>query len=161
MYHAHNCRLDHREWIVVHDLTHYSINDLGKCWVDADTIHVGQWWEHMDWLSGRRHQLCHMRSVKALWIINGLKLGKASGPYSIPNDILKLMKYELATPLAEIVNLTFETGIYIERFKTSKVIPIYKGKGNQMERSNYRPISLLSNLNKIFEKIMHERVYET
>ena len=40
----------------------------------------------------------------------------------------------------------------------AKVIPIYK-KGSKMHTSNYRPISLLSNINKIFEKIISERVY--
>ena len=40
----------------------------------------------------------------------------------------------------------------------SKTIPIYK-KGSRLLVSNYRPISLLSNLNKILEKIVHDRVY--
>ncbi len=40
----------------------------------------------------------------------------------------------------------------------AKVIPIFK-KGSKLSTSNYRPISLLSNINKIFEKIVFKRVY--
>ena len=39
------------------------------------------------------------------------------------------------------------------------MIPIYKGKGSTLECCNYRPISLLSNIDKIVEKLMHKRLY--
>ena len=42
--------------------------------------------------------------------------------------------------------------------KTSKIIPIYK-KGSKLECSNYRPISLLSNIDKILERLMYNRLY--
>ena len=61
--------------------------------------------------------------------------------------------------MSQIFNLSFETGTYPEKLKTSKNIPIYK-KGSKLEPSNYRPISLLSNLNKILEKLMYSRVYK-
>ena len=43
--------------------------------------------------------------------------------------------------------------------KLSKAIPVFKEKGSNLECSNYRPISLLSNINKIFEKLMYKRLY--
>ena len=43
--------------------------------------------------------------------------------------------------------------------KLSKAIPVFKEKGSNIECSNYRPISLLSNINKIFEKLMYKRLY--
>ena len=84
---------------------------------------------------------------------------KAVGPNSIPNMILHMIKTVIAEPLAKILNLSFETGIYIDKLKISRVIPIYKEKGNNLPTENFRPISLLSNINKIFEKIMHKRIY--
>ena len=61
--------------------------------------------------------------------------------------------------MADIINLSFSTGKYINKLKLSKVIPIYKEKGDKLSTINYRPISLLSNVNKIFEKLMHKRLY--
>ena len=62
-------------------------------------------------------------------------------------------------PLKEIINLSFATGIYPDPLKIAKVIPIFKNKGDELQVSNYRPISLLSNVNKIFEKLAYSRLY--
>ena len=45
-------------------------------------------------------------------------------------------------PLAEIVNLSFKTWVYIEILKISRTIPIFKNKGSEQLCSNYRTISL-------------------
>ena len=92
-------------------------------------------------------------------IIDNININKASGPYSIPTEILHEIKLSIAEPLADIINLSFEKGVYIEKLKMSKVIPIFKEKGSHLDCNNYRPISLLSNLNKIVEKLMHQRLY--
>ena len=60
--------------------------------------------------------------------------------------------------LTQVINSSFEEGIFPEQLKMAKVIPIYKG-GSKTEVSNYRPISLLSAFSKIFEKLVHTRVY--
>ena len=91
--------------------------------------------------------------------INDLNSNKALGPTSIPTDIFHLIKLSVAQPLADIINLSFETGIYIDVLKISRVVPTFKDKGSDLDYSNYRPISLLSNINKIVEQIMHERLY--
>ena len=65
----------------------------------------------------------------------------------------------MCNPLKNIFNLSFSTGQHPNILKISKTIPIYK-KGLRLLVSNYRPISLLSNLNKILEKIVHDRIYK-
>ena len=92
-------------------------------------------------------------------INNSINLNKAYGPHSIPTDILHQIKLIVAPPLAEIINLSFEKGRYIEDLKISKTTPIFKDKGSNLNCINYRPISLLSNINKIVEKIMHKQLY--
>ena len=85
---------------------------------------------------------------------------KATGPQSIPFTILHLIKNIIAQPLSDIHNLSFQTGIYIDQLKISRVTPVFKEKGSNLSTENHRPISLLSNINKIFEKIMYKRIYE-
>ena len=92
-------------------------------------------------------------------IINSLISSKASGPNSIPTKILHLLKEEISTPLKNIFNLSFRTGHHPDLLKIAKTIPIFK-KGSRSLVCNYRPISLLSNLNKILEKLMFARLYK-
>ena len=100
---------------------------------------------------------CDEIEVKAL--IQQLEQGKSLGPNSIPTSILKLLQNEISVPLSQIFNLSFSSGTYPEKLRTSKTIPIFK-KGSRLTACNYRPISLLSNLNKILEKLMFSRVYK-
>ena len=93
-----------------------------------------------------------------IFIIDSIETSKATGPYSIPTEILKLVKNNICLPLKEIINMSFATGVYPELLKTAKVIPIFKNKGDQLMMANYRPISLLSNINKNFEKLVYSRV---
>lgn len=89
--------------------------------------------------------------------ITSLSHRKASGPYSLPIKILKLLKADISIPISKIINLSFSNGIFPSLLKVSKVIPVFK-KGSPIEVSNYRPISLLSNIEKIIEKIMYSRL---
>jgi hypothetical protein len=62
--------------------------------------------------------------------------------------------------LSDIINLSFSTGKYIDYLKISRIVPIYKDKGEKLGKKNFRPISLLPNINKLFEKMMHTRLYD-
>ena len=61
--------------------------------------------------------------------------------------------------LSEVINMSFADGVFPNQLKTARVVPIHKG-GSKTEVSNYRPISLLPAFSKIFEKLMHSRVYD-
>ena len=86
-----------------------------------------------------------------------LNTSKASGPYSIPTKILKLLQCIISKPLEVIFNFSFSTGIVPYHFKLARVIPVYK-KGSQLCVNNYRPISLLSVFNRILEKLVFKRL---
>ena len=88
-----------------------------------------------------------------------IKPYKSSGPHSIPSNILLLIKDFIAEPLTKIINISMLTGSHPNLLKVAKIIPIFK-KGSKLLTCNYRPISLLSNLNKIFEKVIFKRVYD-
>ena len=97
--------------------------------------------------------------IELIDIINTFSIQKATGPHSIPSDIFHLIKLNVVEPLESIINLLFVKGIYIENLKISKIIPVYKRKGSPLDYNNYRPISLLSNINKLIEKLMYKRLY--
>ena len=95
--------------------------------------------------------------VEISYVISQLSVTKASGPNGIPTKILKMISQEISSPLCKIINTCITTGNHPELLKMVNVFPIFK-KGSRLLVSNYRPISLLSNLNKNFEKIIFKRV---
>ena len=58
----------------------------------------------------------------------------------------------------QIYSTSFLTGVFPSVLKTAKVVPVFK-KDSKLDYSNYRPISLLSNIEKILEKLMYKRLY--
>ena len=92
-------------------------------------------------------------------IISSLDPNKSTGPNSIPTKILKLLKNDISAQLSDIFNVSFSTGVFPTILKIAKVVPIHK-KQSKLAYSNYRPISLLSNLEKILEKLMYRRIFK-
>ena len=83
---------------------------------------------------------CEPSEVECL--ISSLELTKASGPYSIPVNVLHMLKKDISIPLSKIFNLSMKTGNHPDCLKLAMVIPIHK-KESKLEVGNYRPISLL------------------
>jgi len=91
-------------------------------------------------------------------IIKDFDPTKSVGPNSLPPKIIKQISSLISKPLADIFNKSFISGVFPDLFKISKINPTHK-KDSKLIISNYRPISLLSNLNKIIEKLMFKRLY--
>ena len=90
-------------------------------------------------------------------LLLGVNWSKASGPYSIPSNIVKTFKDVFYEPLLAIVNKSLSEGIFPDLLKFATVHPIYK-KGDKSICANYRPISILSNISKILERAMYNRI---
>ena len=91
-------------------------------------------------------------------IISSLNINKVSGPFSISNKILILLKHDISKQLADLFKLSFSSGSFPSILKTAKVVPVLK-KGSKLDCCYYCPISFLSNVGKILEKPMYKRVY--
>ena len=83
---------------------------------------------------------------------------KSAGPEGILKKYLKMSAQIIAPILAELYNTCIQTGKYPTILKVGKILPIFK-KGAKDVCSNYRPISLLNPLTKIFEKCLYKRLY--
>ena len=83
--------------------------------------------------------------------IDKLENKSSSGHDGISNTLLKVLKFELSKSLTLIINQMITTGVFPDSFKISKIIPLFK-KGDSSLLPNYRPISLLPTISKIFER---------
>ena len=99
----------------------------------------------------------HVSNEEIIDIIKSLEI-KSTGPYSIPLKMLTVVLDLIIIPLANIINMSFQTGEYPELLKVVTVIPIHKG-GSTQDINNYRLISLSSIFDKIMEKLMHKKLY--
>jgi hypothetical protein len=94
---------------------------------------------------------------EVLKIINSLKNKKSSGFDGFNSAFLKSVGDFIAPILCYLINQSFQTGVFPELLKSSVVVPILK-KNNVYRIDNLRPISLLSGLSKIYEKVMKVRL---
>ena len=78
----------------------------------------------------------------------------SSGFDNISLKLIKTCANYITKPLTAIINQSLTQGTFPDLLKIAKVIPIYK-KENQHLFDNYRPISLLPSLSKIFENVAH------
>lgn len=93
-------------------------------------------------------------------IISSLKNDAAAGLDKISTRNLKSVIHQLSKALVKPVNESLASGTFPVSFKVARVKALYKGKGSKSDPSNYRPISVLSNLSKIFEKLLYQRIYD-
>jgi Reverse transcriptase (RNA-dependent DNA polymerase) len=90
-------------------------------------------------------------------IINNLESKSSTDINGISNKMLKFLKFELATPLVHLFNLSLINGDFPDKLKVSRTVPIFKA-GDPSSCDNYRPISLLSSISKVLEKAVAMRL---
>jgi hypothetical protein len=90
--------------------------------------------------------------------INKLAATKASGIDKLPKKILKMAAPIISESLASIFNVSLKNGIFPNDLKVAKVSPVFK-TGDRKDRSNYRPISVLPVVSRIFGKLVFSQVY--
>ena len=90
--------------------------------------------------------------------IDKLPSKTSSGVDGISPVLLKHIKHEISKPVTLILNQCLTTGIFPDKLKIAKLVPIYKSDDENIF-NNYRPISILPALSKVFEKIVFNQTY--
>ena len=90
--------------------------------------------------------------------LHSIKSKSSSGHDVISKKLLKFLSPPLISPLRVIINQSLIIGIYPDKLKIAKLIPLFK-KDEEAKTDNYRPISLLSSISKIFEKVVYNQLY--
>lgn len=91
-------------------------------------------------------------------VLRSLKTDKASGPDGISNRILREASHELSQPLCDLFNTSLLCRKVPSIWKEAHVTAIFK-KGDSSLPSNYRPISLLNTIEKVFERLIFKRLF--
>ena len=97
---------------------------------------------------------CELENICSLFLPR-----KAPGYDNISMRVIKHSFHLISAPVANIINLSLLQGVYPDKLKIGKVIPIYKTEDPSLF-VNYRPISLLPYFSKFFEKVMYNRLVE-
>ena len=95
-------------------------------------------------------------SDEIISIIKSLK-DSSPGYDGIHIKIIKKTASVLAPVISKLINMSFQYGIFPDTLKTAKVLPLHKG-GKRDNVSNYRPISIIPAVSKIYERAMYNRL---
>ena len=91
--------------------------------------------------------------------IRQLKHGKAPGPDKISTTLNKDAADFIWKPLTMVFNSSLKYGIFPDIWNLARVTPIFKA-GSRKDANNYRPISVISVLSRMLEKIVHDQLIE-
>ena len=94
-------------------------------------------------------------------VIMNLDLSKVSGPDCITVVVLKNCEPELSYILAELFNKCLKESCFPDCWKVSSLVPVFKNVAERSAAKNYRPVSLLSVISKVFEKLVNNRTVDT
>lgn len=103
--------------------------------------------------------ILHITPSKIEELLKYMPCHKATGSDGLGTRILKIAAPAISLSLSQLINHCIDTGTFPSVWKTAKVTPIFKGQGSKDDKNNYRSISVLPLLSKIFEKHINQALY--
>lgn len=101
--------------------------------------------------------LLDTNETEVMEIILKLKNNKTNDCNNLNTNIIKSIANEITSTITHLINTSFNTGIFPQSLKLSRVVPIYKDH-KHTDPNNYRPITITNTISKIIEKIMKKRL---
>ena len=87
-----------------------------------------------------------------------LKRNKSAGPDNVYNEYIVSTCHVMLPLYKQLFNIILDTGIFPTQWLCGDIVPIFKNKGSDLEPKNYRPITLLSCLGKLFTSVLNVRL---
>jgi len=112
-----------------------------------------------EYLTDRRLESLSVSPDEVYKVLASLNVSKATGPDNIGNFLLKICARSISDSLAKLFNYSLETNKFPSKWKHSNVVPVHK-KNSRNDKGNYRPISLLCNVSKVMERLVHNKIYD-
>ena len=166
-----NNKKDLPKYFVINDSNIYNqdsiVNEFNKFFVNIGpnlaekipTSNTHNFKKYLKKTINSRFQFSSVSTQDITKIIDNLKSKTSYGYDGVSNKILKYVKDELVEPLLLIINQSLSQGKFPDKLKLAKVTPIHK-KDDIHKFDNYRPVSVLSSVSKVFEKVIFNQLYK-
>ena len=96
--------------------------------------------------------------TEVLKLLKRVNPKKATGYDNIPPKLLKIAATEFAYPIYNLINISINASHFPAQLKKAEVSALYKAK-DSLDTTNYRPISILPSISKIYERIFYDQLY--
>ena len=100
----------------------------------------------------------HTNEIEIGKVIKGMNVHKTCQLKDIPTKIIRMNSDIFANFTCLHFNYCIDIGDYPQEFKNADIIPVHKKK-EKSDKNNYRPVSILPNLSKIYEEIMYNQLF--
>ena len=91
--------------------------------------------------------------------IKSISVKKHTGIDTISPKLLRLAEPVILKPLTQLVNMSLQQSVFPDQLKAAQVVPLHK-KNSILEKGNYRPVSVLPAISKVFERTIYSQITE-
>ena len=101
----------------------------------------------------------HVESKTVMMYLKTFNPRKATGFDNIPGRLLKLAHESLSIPITFLINTSISQNVFPDDLKCAEVTPLFK-KNDNLNKLNYRPVSILTGISKVFENVINAQSLE-
>ena len=143
--------------IIANEFNNFFVNVGPKLAEKIDTPNNSSYTDYLGNQINKKFEFKSVSSDEVRKIIDGLKSKTSWGHDGISSKFLKQIKNEILEPVTLIINQSILHGVFPDKLKIAKIVPLHKA-GSVHSFNNYRPVSILPSIAKVFEKILFNQI---